>query len=97
MCNERESQDMGRNQAPSLLQHKGGRYYGRFSLGGKTKFVPLSSSFRARIQWHRGAVETEEVNRAVEFSRCADAAEKITNDRGGGPVWIVGTTGLITR
>ena len=33
---------MGKNEDPRLLRHKGGRYYGRFSIGGKTKFVPLN-------------------------------------------------------
>ncbi len=32
---------MEKNKVPSLLWHKGGRYYGRFSLGGKTKFMLL--------------------------------------------------------
>jgi hypothetical protein len=31
-----------RTKTSSLLQHEGGRYYGRFFLGGKTKFMSIN-------------------------------------------------------
>jgi hypothetical protein len=42
MSTEEKTNDMGKNQDPlGLLRRKGARYYGRFSIGGKTKFVAL--------------------------------------------------------
>jgi hypothetical protein len=43
MSTEEKTNDMGKNQDPlGLLRRKGARYYGRFSIGGKTKFVALN-------------------------------------------------------
>lgn len=50
-----------RTKIRGLLRHKGGRYYGRFTLGGKTEFVPLETNVleiaRTRFAKHKAKVE----------------------------------------
>lgn len=43
MSNTEKQKTWERTKTPGLLRHKGGRYYGRFSIAGKEKFVPLET------------------------------------------------------
>lgn len=43
MSNPEKQKTWERTKTPGLLRHKGGRYYGRFSISGKEKFVPLET------------------------------------------------------
>lgn len=56
-----ETKTWQRTKTPGLLRHKGGRYYGRFTLAGKTKFVPLETDTleiaRTRFADHKARVE----------------------------------------
>jgi integrase len=56
-----------RTKTPGLLRHKGGRYYGRFSIGGKTKFVPLNCTLMeiARVRFAEEKAKIERVRRAA--------------------------------
>lgn len=56
-----------RTKTPGLLRHKGGRYYGRFSVGGKTKFVPLNCTLMeiARVRFSEEKAKVERVRRAA--------------------------------
>lgn len=50
-----------RTKTPGLLRHRGGSYYGRFTLAGKTNFVPLQTKLleiaRGRFADERAKVE----------------------------------------
>jgi integrase len=56
-----------RTKTPGLLKHKGGTFYGRFSVGGKTKFVPLHCTLLeiARIRFAEEKTKVERVRRAA--------------------------------
>ena len=62
---------MGKNQDPGLLRHRGGRYYGRFCLGGKTKFVLLNCTL-LEIARTRFAEEKAKVERTRKAARSND-------------------------
>lgn len=51
-----------RTKTPGLLRHRGGRFYGRFSFAGKTKFVALETDVleiaRIRFSEHKTRVES---------------------------------------
>ena len=75
MSNEAKTKTWQRTKTPGLLRHKGGRYYGRFSAGGKTKFVPLETDLleiartrfadeRAKVERTRKAARSNEVGTA---------------------------------
>lgn len=59
--NETARKTWERTKIRGLLRHKGGRYYGRFTLGGKTEFVPLQTELleiaRTRFADHKAKVE----------------------------------------
>lgn len=61
MGNETKEKTWQRTKLPGLLRHKGGRYYGRFTIAGKTKFVPLETNLmeiaRVRFAEHRSRIE----------------------------------------
>lgn len=61
MSNEVKPKTWQRTKTPGLLRHRGGRYYGRFSSGGKTKFVPLETDLleiaRTRFAEHKARNE----------------------------------------
>lgn len=50
-----------RTRTPGLLKHRGGLYYGRFHVGGKSKFVPLKTNVlevaKRRFSEHKSGVE----------------------------------------
>ncbi len=69
---------------PGLLGHRGGRYYGRFSSGGKTKFVLLETDLleiaRTRFAEHshatNAAVGPQRIRRMAP-PRCATCSPSI--------------------
>ena len=68
MSNELKTKTWERTKTPGLLRHKGGRYYGRFSIGGKTKFVPLNCTL-LEIARQRFAEEKAKVERTRKAAR----------------------------
>lgn len=64
---DEKSKTWERTKTPGLLRHKGGRYYGRFSIGGKTKFVPLNCTLMeiARVRFSEEKAKIERVRRAA--------------------------------
>ena len=52
---------------PGLLRHKTGRYYGRFTLGGKTTFEALKTDLLeiARTRFAKRKVEVESARRVA--------------------------------
>lgn len=67
MSTDEKSKTWERTKTPGLLRHKGGRYYGRFSVGGKTKFVPLNCTLMeiARTRFAEEKAKVERVRRAA--------------------------------
>lgn len=57
-----------RTKTPGLLRHKSGRYYGRFNVGGKSKFVPLNCTLMeiARTRFAEEKAKVERVRRAAK-------------------------------
>ena len=68
MSNDTKTKTWERTKTPGLLRHKGGRYYGRFSIGGKTKFVPLNCTL-LEIARQRFAEEKVKVERTRKAAR----------------------------
>ena len=71
MRNDPKTKTWERTKTPGLLRHKGGRYYGRFSSGGKTKFVPLKCKL-LEIARQRFAEEKAKVERFRKASRSTE-------------------------
>jgi hypothetical protein len=67
LSTDEKSKTWERTKTPGLLRHKGGRYYGRFSVGGKTKFVPLNCTLMeiARVRFSEEKAKFERVRRAA--------------------------------
>jgi integrase len=77
-----ETKTWQRTKTPGLLRHRGGRYYARLTLGGKTKFVPLKTDLleiaRQRFAEEKATVEkTRKAARATTsgIARMADLLE----------------------
>lgn len=66
-----ETKTWQRTKTPGLLRHKGGRYYGRFTLGGKTFFKPLETDL-LEIARTRFAEERARVERRRKAARATD-------------------------
>lgn len=78
MSNEEKSKTWQRTKTPGLLRHRGGRYYGRFSAGGKTKFIPLETELLevARTRFAEHKARTERTRKAVGASKAGSARMK---------------------
>lgn len=68
-----------RTRTPGLLRHKTGRYYARFTLGGKTTFLPLKTTL-LEIARTRFAEEKAKVERTRKAARNAEQGAATMGD-----------------
>jgi integrase len=76
--NPKQLNDMStwrKTKVANLLRHRGGRYYGRFHIGGKAKFIALKTDVFAkaklRLAEHRAEIERGRLStRAVSDGTC---------------------------
>ena len=56
-----------RTKTPGLLRHRTGRYYARFTLAGKTRFIPLRTDLAevARVRFAEEKVKVERTRKAA--------------------------------